>query len=457
MASGSGSVTATALGLSAAPAAPPSFGEAARTWARIGLTNFGGPAGQIAQMHRVLVDEKRWIDETSFLHALNLCMLLPGPEAQQLATYVGWRLHGVRGGLVAGWLFVVPGFLVILALSAAYLAFAGTRTLETLFVGLKAAVLAILLEAVLRIGRRVLKNGTMLAIAAASFVAIFAFKAPFPLIVFAAALLGLVGGRLAPKRFAVLGANDNGSTDEEIPSRSARVASTARMVGIWMLLWFAPLGVLALLLGPDHLFVTLGLYFAKMAVVTFGGAYAVLAYVAQAAVETYHWLVPGEMLDGLALAETTPGPLIIVLCFVGFLAGARNSGFDPMLGGAIGALVTVWMTFAPCFLFIFAAAPWVESLRRQRVLAAALSAITAAVVGVILNLGMWFALHALFGQVDMLRLGPATLPVPFLASFSPTTALLALAAGVALLRFHIGMIPTLAGCALAGVALRAAF
>jgi chromate transporter len=451
-------MTEATLDRAATPAASPSFGEAARNWARIGLTNFGGPAGQIAQMHRVLVDEKRWIDETSFLHALNLCMLLPGPEAQQLATYVGWRLHGVRGGLVAGWLFVVPGFLVILALSAAYLAFAGTRTLETLFLGLKAAVLAILLEAVLRIGRRVLKNATMLAIAAASFVAIFAFNAPFPLIVFAAGLLGLAGGRVAPHRFAVLGPKDDDSADPAaIESRSARLASTARMIAVWMLLWFAPLGLLAVVLGPDHLFVTLGLFFAKMAVVTFGGAYAVLAYVAQAAVETYHWLVPGEMLDGLALAETTPGPLIIVLCFVGFLAGARNSGLDPMVGGAVGALVTVWMTFAPCFLFIFAAAPWVESLRRVRVLAASLSAITAAVVGVVLNLGVWFALHALFGNVGLVPLGPAALPIPVLASFSPATALLAIAAAIALLRFHIGMIPTLAGCAAAGVVLRAVF
>ena len=373
------------------------FGEAFRVWLKIGLLSFGGPAGQIALMHRTLVEQKRWIGENRFIHALNYCMLLPGPEAQQLAVYVGWLLHGTAGGLVAGILFVLPGAIVMLALSVLYVLFQDLVAVEALFFGIKAAVLAVVVEAVLRIGRKILKNQAMIAVAGLAFVAIFFFDLPFPAIVLAAGLTGLIGARLAPGRFGVLG-GDDGEGEAE-PGRApplGRAVTTALLCG---LLWATPVVLAALWLGGDSVFVAEGVFFSKLAVVTFGGAYAVLAYVAQQAVEVHNWLQPGEMLDGLGLAETTPGPLIMVVQFVGFLGAFRHPGpFDPLLAGVLGAALTTWVTFVPCFLWIFLGAPYVERLRRNRALSAALSAITAAVVGVVLNLAIWFGLHVVFAR-----------------------------------------------------------
>ncbi|HWT11887.1 MAG TPA: chromate efflux transporter [Allosphingosinicella sp.] len=438
-----------------------SVGEAARVWARIALLSFGGPAGQIAVMHRILVEEKRWIGERRFLHALNFCMLLPGPEAQQLATYIGWLLHGVRGGLVAGALFVLPGFVAIMALSWLYFAYGNVGPVEALFFGLKAAVLAIVLDAVRRIGSRALRNRTLVAMAGAAFVAIFFLGVPFPLIVLAAALIGFLGGRRGAEAFAGGGhgpggtaaVDDSGTAlGEEVPDHARHGwRRTGRIGALLLILWLAPVALLVLLLGPDHVFAEIGMFFSAMAVVTFGGAYAVLAYVAQQAVENYGWLQPGEMLDGLGLAETTPGPLIMVTQFVGFLGAARLAGgMDPMLAGTLGGILTTWVTFTPSFLWIFVGAPFSERLRGDRALSAALSAITAAVVGVILNLALWFALHTLFGAVRELRAGPIAFDAPVLASLDLPALALTAAALVAMFRFRVGAIPVLAGCGLAG-------
>ena len=425
---------------------PVGFREALGVWVKIGLLSFGGPAGQIALMHRILVEEKRWIDEARFLHALNYCMLLPGPEAQQLATYIGWLLHRTLGGLAAGLLFILPGAAVILVLSILYAGFQEVILVQAVFFGIKAAVLAVVVEAVLRIGRRALKNAAMYGIAGAAFVAIFFLAVPFPLIVLAAGLIGLIGSRLAPDHF-VTSAGD--APVSNAAPRSARRALTVAVV--CLALWFVPIATLAVLYGPELVYVQEALFFSKMATVTFGGAYAVLAYVAQQAVETYAWLAPGEMLDGLGMAETTPGPLIMVVQFVGFLGAYRNPGLlDPMVAGGLGALVTTWVTFVPCFLWIFLGAPYIEALRGNRALGAALGAITAAVVGVVLNLALWFALHVVFHQVDTLQLGPLKLLVPAWSSLDPAALLLAAAALLAMLRFKAGMIPTLAVSALLG-------
>ncbi|HEU0071462.1 MAG TPA: chromate efflux transporter [Alphaproteobacteria bacterium] len=447
------------------PAHGISLGEATKLWLKIGLLGFGGPAGQIALMHRLLVEEKRWIGEARFLHALNYCMLLPGPEAQQLATYVGWLLHRAAGGLVAGLLFVLPGALVLLGLSALYAGYHHIALVGALFYGIKAAVLAVVIEALLRIAKRALKNGWMLAIAVAAFVAIFLLKIDFPLIVLAAALIGWAGSRLAPGIFlpspakAVAAADvaaldralEAGALDHVRPN-AKRAAGT---LALWLVIWFAPILALAAAFGWQDVFVQLGVFFSKMAVVTFGGAYAVLAYVAQEAVAGFGWLQPGEMLDGLGLAETTPGPLILVLEFVGFLAAYRHAvGIDPMLAGLIGAGVTLWATFAPCFLWIFVGAPYVEALRGNKPLAGALGAITAAVVGVIANLALWFGLHVLFRDMTGQRFLGLELQVPRLASLDIAAALLAAAALIATLRFKISMIPVLIGCALLGVAFK---
>jgi chromate transporter len=443
--------------------AHPSFAEAARTWLKIGLLGFGGPAGQIALMHRILVEEKRWIGEARFLHALNYCMLLPGPEAQQLATYIGWLLHRTWGGVVAGTLFVLPGFMVILALSTLYALFQGTTALETLFFGLKAAVLAVVVEAVLRVGKRALKNRAMVTLAALAFVAIFFLGVPFPLIVLAAAGIGLVGGRLRPDLFlaAAPRAGGSGAVDAVLDARLDHTKPTLgralRVLLLWGGLWAALPLLLMAMFGASSVWGPIAVFFSKMAVVTFGGAYAVLAYVAQQAVESLGWLRPGEMLDGLAMAETTPGPLILVLTYVGFLAAFRDAGgLDPLLAGVIGAVLTTWVTFVPCFLWIFLGAPYIETLRGNRALQAALSGVTAAVVGVILNLAVWFALHAMFGEVRNVALGPLQLDLPVLSSLDPWVALLAVAAMVAMFRFHVGMLTTLAGCALAGAVIRMA-
>lgn len=427
------------------------FREACWTWARIAVYSFGGPASQIAVMHRILVEEKGWVSEERFLHALNYAMLLPGPEAQQLATYNGWLLHGVRGGLVAGTLFVLPGFVSILALSIVYVLWGNLPLAAALFFGLKAAVLAIVVEAVLRIGKKVLRNRVMVGIATAAFVAIFLLQVPFPAIVLTAGLLGWLGSRLAPESFLVLGGADPDSASPATPVSRWR---TLKVALVWLSVWFAPLPLLVAGFGKDSVFITEAAFFSKTAVVTFGGAYAVLAYIAQQAVENYGWLLPGEMLDGLGMAETTPGPLIQVVQFVGFLGAYRNPGaLDPMFAGVMGSLVTTWFTFAPCFLWIFLGAPYIERLRGQKSLNGALSTITAAVVGVILNLAVWFALHVLFDSVEELDWHGLKLTVPDPATLDFAALLISVGAFLALLRFRWGMFPTLAAACAAGIAL----
>ncbi len=442
-----------------------SFGEATRVWAYIGLASFGGPAAQIALMHRELVERRRWISEPRFMHALSYCMLLPGPEAQQLAIYIGWLMHRTRGGLVAGILFVLPGFFTVLALSALYAAFREVPQVAALFFGLKAAILAGVVEAVIRIGKRALPTRALYAAAAAAFLALYLFHVPFPLIVAGAALAGLVGATRWPGAFtrppgATVGEAGSYVVDDllrrgelEHTRPSLRRALVVLVVSLG--LWAAPPAALALALGRDHVLVQESVFFGEAAVVTFGGAYAVLAFVAQRAVETYGWLRPGEMIDGLGLAETTPGPLILVVEFVGFMGAYRSpGGWPPVVSGVAGALVTVWSTFVPCFLWIFVGAPWVEALRASRALHAALTVVMAAVVGVILNLSVWFFLHAAFARTEERHAGPLTVTLP--AWGTVDVAMVALAAGamVALVRFRVGMGKTLAVSALLGAAWR---
>ncbi len=437
-----------------------SMREATNTWARIATLSFGGPAGQIALMHRVLVDEKRWIGEARFLHALNFCMLLPGPEAQQLATYIGWLLHGVKGGLIAGLLFILPGALAILALSWIYVLFGDVGPVEALFFGLKAAVLAIVVQAVVRIGGRALKSRPARLLAALAFVAIFFLGAPFPLIVVAAGLIGWLAGRRGSTAFAGggHGSGKPGLADAESALGDGLVlhpASATRSAALVItVLWLAP--VLALrLLAPASVWSEVANFFSRMAVVTFGGAYAVLAYVAQAGVETYHWLTPREMLDGLGLAETTPGPLIIVTQFVGFLAGFRaNTGLPPLLAGTLAGLLATWVTFAPCFVWIFAGAPFIERLRSNIALASALGAITAAVVGVILNLALWFALHFLFVRSIPVKSWPFHFELPLVATLDPWAALLSGLAVIWLFVLKRSVFETLGVAALGGLIVR---
>lgn len=425
--------------------------------------SFGGPAGQIALMHRELVERRRWISESRYLHALNYCMLLPGPEAQQLATYVGWLLHRKWGGIVAGALFVLPGCLAMLLLSWLYVRYTDVAAVTALFFGLKAAVLAVVVEAVLRIGRRALKNALMVGIAAAAFIAIYLFEGPFPWIVVVAACVGVAGQRLLPAMFPALdggGAQTEGEfivdrmhADGELEHARPNALRALRTTVTCVALWFAPVALIAAWLGSDHVITREGVIFSQTAVVTFGGAYAVLAYIAQRAVEDLHWLEPGEMIDGLALAETTPGPLIMVLQFVGFLAAYRYaSPLDPWLAAVVGALVTTWVTFLPSFLFIFVGAPYMESLRQHRQLNAALSCVTAAVVGVILNLSVWFALHTIFRSTATVAYGPVQVEVPVVASVEPGALLLGAAALLAMIKFKVGMAWTLIGSALAGAA-----
>ena len=437
-----------------------SFAEALRVWARVALLSFGGPAGQIAVMHRVLVEERNWIGEGRFLHALNFCMLLPGPEAQQLATYIGWLLHGVRGGLAAGLLFVLPGFIAIMALSWLYFAFGNVAPVAALFFGLKAAVLAIVLEAVRRIGARALTHRALVGLAAAAFFAIFVLHLPFPLIILAAALIGFVGDKAGLTAFTAGTGHGGGAGSGEsesalgdhVPDHVRPNWRRSLRAGGWLnLLWLGPIAGLFVWLGPHNVFTQIGTFFATMAVVTFGGAYAVLAYVAQQAVDTYGWLRPGEMLDGLGLAETTPGPLIMVTQFVGFIGAARHAGgLDPFVAGTLGGLLTTWVTFTPSFLWIFIGAPFSERLRGNRALSAALTSITAAVVGVILNLALWFALHTLFAQVHPIRFGPLAWDLPVLSSLRWPALLLTGAALVAMFRFRAGPLAVLGGCAFVG-------
>jgi len=454
-------VVEDAASVRARPVVP--FRDAVKVWARIAALSFGGPAGQIAVMHRILVEEKRWLGEQRFLHALNYCMLLPGPEAQQLAIYIGWLMHRTAGGLVAGLLFVLPGFLAIMALSILYAFLGAVGPVAALFFGLKAAVLVIVVQAVVRIGGRALRNSWMIAVAAAAFVAIYAFDIPFPLIIAAAGVLGFIGGRMGVKAFSAGGghgpAAKNAVPDaetllgEETPEHARPNLTWAlKTSAVLLALWLGPVLAIGQALGWDSVFADIAVFFSKMAVVTFGGAYAVLAYVAQEAVEGFAWLRPGEMLDGLGMAETTPGPLIMVTQFVGFMAAFRQaSGLPPLAAGVLGGVLTTWVTFTPCFLWIFLGAPFIEKLRSSPALSAALSTITAAVVGVILNLAIWFALHVLFGQVRELRLGPLALDAPALSSVSLPSLLLTAAAAVAAFGFRLGVIPLLVGCSTAGV------
>lgn len=422
------------------------FAEAFRYWLKLGFINFGGPTGQIAIMHKALVDEKRWISEERFLHALNYCMLLPGPEAQQLATYIGWLLHRTVGGIVAGVFFVLPSVFILLALSLIYVLYGNVPWIAAFFYGLKPAVVAVVGEAVIRIGKKTLRNKWLVTIAALAFIAIYFYKVPFPLIVFSAGLLGFLGGRFAPTKFALKKTASKSSvpaeasqtviSDDDAPPEHTRLSwrRSLKVILVCVVLWFAPIVVLGLLRGWDDIFVQEGLFFSKAAMVTFGGAYSVLAYVAQQAVEYYGWIKPGQMLDGLGLAETTPGPLIMVTQFVGFL-GAYNHphGLDPVVAGIIGALVTTWSTFSPCFLWIFLGAPFIEHLRGNEKISSILTAITAGVVGVVLNLAVFFTQHTLFPKGS----GPDWFGIA-----------LAIAAFVAMMRFHWSM-PVVIGSAAA--------
>jgi chromate transporter len=439
----------------------PTFREALAVWFRIGCLSFGGPAAQIALMHREVVDERAWVSERRFLHALNFCMLLPGPEAQQLATYLGWLMHGVRGGLAAGLLFILPGALVMLVLSAIYALAGNVPFVAALFFGLKCAVLVVVIEALIRVARRALKGAAAAGLAAAAFVALFAFQVPFPVVVLAAALVGY----LAPSHFTP-GGHGAAKGDrpalldavlEADPGRIGRLTAAARRAGmIALAIWLVP--VAALVAADAGVWAEIALFFSKMAVVTFGGAYAVLAYVAQEAVERQGWLTAADMLVGLGLAETTPGPLILVLQFVGFLAGFAQGGLvqGGLVGGTLGAGLTLLVTFAPCFAWIFLGAPFVERLHGARKLASALAAVTAAVVGVIANLALWFGLRVLFGELAAVTIGPATLDLPVPASLDPTALGLAVFAAVLLFPARQGILRTLGASALAGLALRLA-
>lgn len=443
----------------------PSLAEATRIWARIGLLSFGGPAGQIALMHRILVEEQRWLGEKRFLHALNYCMLLPGPEAMQLAVYVGWLMHRTLGGIIAGLLFVLPGVVAIMALSWVYALFGNVGPVEAIFFGLKAAVLAIVVQAVIRIGSRVLKNSTMMGIAALSFIAIFGFSVPFPVIILAAGCIGFLGSRSGLSAFRGEGGHgklgkvqvDDSQTllGEETPGHTEINRSYAlRISTAFLLLWLAPVAVLFAILGTEQVFSQIAGFFSIMAVVTFGGAYAVLAYVAQEAVQNFGWLAPGEMLDGLGMAETTPGPLIMVTQFVGFMGAFRESGaLSPLAAGTLGGLLATWVTFTPCFLWIFLGAPFIERLRDNKALTAALTAITAAVVGVILNLAVWFGLHVVFDEVRVANIIGLVLDVPVWSSLNVAAAALIVLNIVAVFRFGVGPIWVLFGSAAAGLML----
>jgi chromate transporter len=447
------------------PTPPPiPFREALRVWLRVALLSFGGPAGQMAVMHRILVEEKRWISENRFLHALNFTMLLPGPEAQQLATYIGWLLHRARGGLAAGILFVLPGFLSILALSTLYALYQQLPLVAAIFFGLKPAVLAIVAQALLRIGRRALRRRVQWLLAVGAFVGIFFLAVPFPLIILGAGLFGLTAGRWRPEWLPSTAGPSAGTSaqdgpppvigDDTPPQVLPSTARSLRVLGLCLPLWLAPAALAGLWLGWEHVLVAEGFFFSKAAVVTFGGAYAVLAYIAQQAVEVYGWLQPGEMLDGLGMAETTPGPLIMVVQFVGYLGAFRApEPFSPLWAGVLGSCMVTWVTFVPCFLWIFLGAPYVEGLRQRRVLGAALAAITAAVVGVILNLTVWFAIHTLFATVTETVLGPLHFPRPHGSTLRLPALVIAGAAFLCLFRLRAGLFTVLLGSAAAGVLL----
>lgn len=436
------------------------FREALNVWIKIACLSFGGPAGQIAVMHRILVDEKKWISENRFLHALNYCMLLPGPEAQQLITYIGWLMFGVRGGLTAGLLFVLPGFLSILALSLGYVTFHQTSWMTGLLFGVKAAVIVIVAEAVLRVGKRALKNKVMVSLAVASFLSLFIFRISFPLIILAAGLVGFIGGKLWPDSFWVIRGHADSEKEgiavfsQEPPLPNSFTFHFFKTAGLWICIWASPILAIDLLLGSNHILFQQAVFFSKAAMVTLGGAYSVLSYIAQEAVQNFHWLSAGEMLDGLGMAETTPGPLIQVVQFVGFLGAYRlPEPFSPTMAGIIASLVITWVTYAPCFLWIFLGAPYIEKLRGRKSLNCILSAITASVVGVITNLAIWFALHVLFGKVNDVSFAELKLWIPDFSTFDFASTLLTIGSAIATLRYKIGMIPVLAVCALVGIIL----
>ena len=438
------------------------LGEATKAWFRVSLQTFGGPAGQIAVMHRELVDERRWIGERRFLHALSYCTLLPGPEAQQLATYIGWLLNGTVGGFIAGGLFILPGFVAIMALSVIYAAWGDTEGVNAIFAGVAPAVIAIVAHAVVRVGRRALDNRALLGIAVLAFVALTFFGIPFPVVVAGAGMAGYVLGRRRPDIFHGATHGTDSSSDSpaplipdnalshEAPSR----ARAARVLTVGLVAWLTPVAALALVMGTGHVFVEEATFFSGTALVTFGGAYAVLAYVAQQAVNVYGWLAPGEMVRGLAMAETTPGPLIQVVQFVGFMGAYRDPGsLNPWLAGVLAAIIVTWVTYVPCFLFIFLGAPHVEALRDNTRLAAALAAITAAVVGVIANLGVYFSTHTLFSRTRNADYGPLHLELPELASVSPRAVAIALLAAILLFQARWTVLRTLAACGVTGAAI----
>jgi chromate transporter len=437
------------------------FAVAFRYWLRLGFINFGGPAGQIAIMHDELVERKRWISNGRFLHALNYCMLLPGPEAQQLAIYIGWLLNGAWGGIVAGVLFILPAFFLILGLSWTYVVHGDISWVAAIFYGLRAAVIALVLAAVIRVGSKALKNPLLMAVAAAAFIAIFFLKIPFPLIIATTALIGLVGSRIRPDLFPASDAH--GSQDQEdvlIADHHEAVTGrgrlrTLRVLAAGLAVWWAPLLLMIAVRGTDDTLSREAVFFSQAAMVTFGGAYAVLAYINQAAVQTFGWLESGQMVTGLGLAESTPGPLIMVTEFVGFLGAYRLPGdLDPVVAGTLGATVTVWATFAPCFLWIFLGAPYIEKLRGNRSLNAALSSVTAAVVGVILNLAVTFALAALFRDAELSRFAGVTFPIPVPSSIDVFGALLATASFVALWKFRWNVLWVVGASAIAGLIYR---
>ena len=428
----------------------PDFRTFLETFARIGCLSFGGPAGQLSLMHREIVDERRWLTDAEFLNALNFCHLLPGPEAQQMATWIGWKLHGWRGGLAAGLLFILPGALVMLGLTLAYALAAQSAELAAVFLGVKAAVLAIVLQALGRIAGRALDTGFRRGLAVLSFLLLFALDLPFPWIVAGAALAGALVGRARPDWLRLPPA------PPASPAIAAPWKASIRSLILWACIWAAPMAVVALTLGPDHVLWKIGAFFSQLAVVTFGGAYAVLAYMAQQAVEGFGWLSTPEMADGLGLAETTPGPLILVNQFVGFLAAYRApEPFSPLVAGLLGAGLTTWVTFTPCFLWIFTFAPWLERLQASVMLRGALSALTAAVVGVIASLSLWFALHVLFARVGTLQAGPLRLPAPAAESLDAHALVLAILALGLVFGARWGVLRVLAVCAGGGLLLSA--
>ena len=433
------------------------FRIATQAWFAISLRTFGGPAGQIAVMHRELVDERRWIGEERFLHALSYCTLLPGPEAQQLAIYLGWLLNGTVGGLVAGTLFVLPGYVALMVLSAVYAQWGATRAVTAIFAGLAPAVLAIVAQAVSRIGKRAVTNAVLVGIAVAAFVALFVFELAFPIVIAAAAAVGYTAHRLRPALFVTKppAARDDVATpliaDDALHGERPSLSRAVKVIVVGAVLWATPVVAAGVIFGRSHVFVEQGLFFSGTAVVTFGGAYAVLSFVAQRAVDVYHWLLPGEMVNGLALAETTPGPLIMVVQFVGFLGAFRNPGdLDPWIAGVLGATLVVWVTFVPCFLFVFLGAPHIEGLRHNQRLSAALAGITAAVVGVIANLSLYFAIHTLFAGTRRHSWGPVHLTAPVGSAVSPRAVVVALLALVLVFRYKVGVLRVLGICAAVG-------